>query len=235
MAIPRILHLTSARVPLAGVEESFFRRNARVLGDGWTFRLWSDAENDAAVTQHFPDLLDAYRALPYGVMRADIARLVYMHADGGWYADTDYEWLRDPTEVAAEYDLVLPLSRDADDAGGECVGNAVFGSIARHPFWAAVVFDVLSTPIPSDLPTTAIEATTGPGLLSRHRTEAESDVRSWLPPRRYFHTPVKNSRDSDEALGTHHTRGSWRANSVLWRAKMAQRQLGRLLSPLRRQ
>src|SRR6188474_231200 len=153
MAIPRILHLTSARVPLAGVEENFFRRNARVLGDGWTYRIWSDAENDAAVAQHFPELADAYRALPYGVMRADIARLVYMHADGGWYADTDYEWLRDPTEVAAEYDLVLPLSRDADDAGGECVGNAVFGSIARHPFWAAVVFDVLSTPIPSDLPT----------------------------------------------------------------------------------
>ena len=235
MAIPRTLHLTSARVPLAGVEDSFFRRNVRVLGDEWTYRIWSDAENDSAVAQHFPDLADAYHALPHGVMRADIARLVYMHADGGWYADTDYEWLRDPTEVAAGYDLVLPLSRDADDAGGECVGNAVFGSVAGHPFWASVVSDVLSTPIPSDLPTTEIEATTGPGLLSRHRMEAEGDPRAWMPPRRYFHTPVRLSRDSGEALGTHHTRGSWRANSLLWRAKMAQRQLGRLVSPLRRQ
>jgi len=234
MAIPRILHLTSARVPLVGVEESFFGRNVRVLGDDWTYRIWSDAENDSAVTQHFPDLADAYRALPHGVMRADIARLVYMHVDGGWYADTDYEWLRDPTEVAAEYDLVLPLSRDAGDAGGERVGNAVFGSIARHPFWAEVISDVLSTPMPSDLPTTAIEATTGPGLLSRHRTEAVNDPRSWLAPRRYFHTPVRLSRDSDETLGTHHTRGSWRANSLLWRAKMAERQLRRLLTPLRR-
>jgi len=172
--------------------------------------------------------------LKYSIL-APSRYLVYMHADGGWYADTDYEWLRDPTEVAAGYDLVLPLSRDADDAGGEYVGNAVFGSVAGHPFWASVVSDVLSTPIPSDLPSTEVEATTGPGLLSRHRMEAVGFPRAWMPPRRYFHTPVRLSRDSGEALGTHHTRGSWRANSLLWRAKMAQRQLGRLVSPLRRQ
>jgi mannosyltransferase OCH1-like enzyme len=234
MAIPRILHVTSARVPLAGIEKAFFSRNARVLGAGWTYRIWSDAENDTVMAREFPDLVDTYRALPHGVMRADLSRLAYMHVDGGWYADTDYEWLRDPTEAAAAYDLVLPLARDAGDPGGERLGNAVFGSVAQHPFWGTALRDALSKPPPAELPTTAIEDATGPGLLTRHRESARADPHSWLPPRVYFHTPVQLSHASDATLGTHHTRGSWRTNAMLWRAKMAQRQVERTVAGWRR-
>ena len=234
MAIPRVLHLTSARVPLAGVEHAFFRRNARLLGPEWTYRIWSDADNESLVAQHFPELVEAYRALPHGVMRADLSRLVYMHAEGGWYADTDYEWLRDPTEATAAYDLVLPLARDAVNPGAEQLGNAVFGSIAGHTFWAAALRDALTTPSPPGLPTTKVEDATGPGLMTRHREVARTDSRAWLAPRRYFHPPVSASLTSSVAFGMHHTRGSWRTNAISWRVRMAQRQLLRTVARWRR-
>ena len=233
MAIPRILHVTSRRVPLAGVERAFLRRNRHILGDHWEYRIWSDEDNDKAIERYFPDFLGVFRTLPHGVMRADLARLAYMHIEGGWYADTDYEWLRDPTDAAAEYDLVLPMSRDPQGAGDERLGNAVFGSAAGHPFWTLVLRDALTAPISSDLPETAIESTTGPGLLTRHIDLARSYRKAWLPSRPFFHTPVRLVDECHDAFGVHHTRGSWRPNSIRWRVKMTMRRVERTIVTLR--
>jgi mannosyltransferase OCH1-like enzyme len=221
VAIPRILHVTSSRVPLVGVEKSLFRANRRKLGHSWKYRTWSDSDNDDAIAEYFPEVLDEYRHLQHGVMRADIARLAYMHIEGGWYADTDYEWLADPTEAASAYEIVLPLSRDGRDGGDELLGNAVFGSVKGHPFWSFVLRTTLAAGIPRVVPVMEIEQVTGPGLLTRHRARAHGYAAAWLPQRELFHPPVRGGGPSRaQPFGIHHTRGSWRSNSLQWRLRM---------------
>lgn len=51
-------------------------------------------------------------ASPHGVMRADVSRLLYLYVEGGWYSDTDYYWVRDPTDLVKGRSIVLPTSRD---------------------------------------------------------------------------------------------------------------------------
>lgn len=225
--IPRVLHLTSATVPLRGTEAALSRRNAAVL-TGWTVRLWSDADNDDLMASSFPGYVEQFRRLPFGVMRADVARLAYMAVHGGWYADTDYEWLRDPSDAAAPYELVLPRSLDETDEGGPRLGNAVFGSAPGHPFWAEVLGALFEQELPADLPVTAIESTTGPEFLSTQEFRAAGRTGVWLPPRACFHSQVVAARDG--VFGVHHTRGSWRANPLRWRLRMMERRVRRALT-----
>ena len=50
---------------------------------GWEYRLWTDAENRELVQEHYPWLLETYDRLPENIMRADMARILYMHQFGG--------------------------------------------------------------------------------------------------------------------------------------------------------
>ena len=50
---------------------------------GWEYRLWTDTENRELVWEHYPWLLDLYDGLPENIMRADMARILYMHQFGG--------------------------------------------------------------------------------------------------------------------------------------------------------
>ena len=52
---------------------------------------WSDADNRALVAARYPHLLAMYDSLFLTVQKTDVARLLYLHAFGGLYADADYE------------------------------------------------------------------------------------------------------------------------------------------------
>ena len=218
--ISRVLHLTSNRVPLIGLQRAFRRRNARIL-TGWDIRVWSDADNDALMNAQFPQHVDVYRALPHGVMRADVVRLVYMHALGGWYADTDYEWFKPPP---LDRTAVLPYSRE------NMLGNAVLGSEPGHPFWALALGALFAQPELVDSTISQIEDRTGPGFMTRLLPDAQAFGDMWLAPRSYFHAPVTAA--SVDAFGVHHTRGSWRANPLRWKAEMTRRRVTRAVKRL---
>jgi hypothetical protein len=66
----QVLHLTSTRVPLTGFQRRLMQRNLKTL-DGWAVQVWADADNDGLVGEYFPEYVDTFRALPFGVMRAD--------------------------------------------------------------------------------------------------------------------------------------------------------------------
>ena len=116
----------------------------RALGKrtGLAYRLWTDADIAALLSDTaspYAFFAAAYEALPVGVMRADAARLVLLHAHGGIYADLDTQPLelahRLPTMLLADgggilvghrsgFDCVLPMAQthlqwsDGDGAGG---------------------------------------------------------------------------------------------------------------------
>jgi len=65
--------------------------------------LWTNDDNEALVRKKYPQLLDAYLALPADIFRADFTRNLYMHAFGGIYSDLDAE----------SYKNLLPIFTDA--------------------------------------------------------------------------------------------------------------------------
>jgi hypothetical protein len=60
----------------------------------WEYRLWTDEDNERLVRDHYPQFLEGYRSLSKGVIKSDIARALYMHRDGGMYADLDFVCLK---------------------------------------------------------------------------------------------------------------------------------------------
>ena len=53
------------------------------------YHLWTADDVEALVKQKYPQHWDMYRSVRYPIMRADIARLLILHAYGGLYADLD--------------------------------------------------------------------------------------------------------------------------------------------------
>ena len=91
-AFPRVLHQTwlTSSVP-RGLARSIC--SWRELQPGWQYAFHDDAQNDALVSSAYAWLLPVYSSLS-AVGRADVARLLYMHAYGGVYADLDMTLLR---------------------------------------------------------------------------------------------------------------------------------------------
>ncbi|KAH7173217.1 nucleotide-diphospho-sugar transferase [Fusarium flagelliforme] len=55
----------------------------------YTIKLWTDEDIRVLIQDGYPWLLDTYDGYSHDVQRADIARLVIIHAEGGIYADLD--------------------------------------------------------------------------------------------------------------------------------------------------
>ncbi|KAJ6132680.1 hypothetical protein N7471_007895 [Penicillium samsonianum] len=55
----------------------------------YTIKLWTDDDILQLIKGRYPWLLPTYEAYPQNIQRADMARLLVIHAEGGIYADLD--------------------------------------------------------------------------------------------------------------------------------------------------
>ncbi|KAK6538371.1 hypothetical protein TWF694_011251 [Orbilia ellipsospora] len=55
----------------------------------YTVKLWPEAEIVELIASKYSWLLPTYLSYPYNIQRADIARLVVVHSEGGMYMDLD--------------------------------------------------------------------------------------------------------------------------------------------------
>lgn len=96
----------------------------------WEHRFWSDRDNLFLIEKALPDCVDDYLKFPDGVIRADVARYLYMYEFGGVYFDTDYRFFRSPNEDLLSHICILGV--EAEDApevgGGPKLGNAFIAS-----------------------------------------------------------------------------------------------------------
>jgi mannosyltransferase OCH1-like enzyme len=211
--IPRIIHQTSRGLT---PEEVRLAHRMRTLLPTWEYRIWNDQENETLVREQFPQHLSTFRSIKRGVVKADIARYMYMFAHGGFYFDTDYKLLHPIDERMLAHSCVLPISRNSDSLFR--LGNAVFGSEPNHPFWKDFVERIFSHVQLSDLAEADVEKTTGPDGLTNfylERSVLYSDV--FLPPREVFHPPTSHLGFSFQrgtaTVGVHLCWGSWRKKS----------------------
>ena len=142
-AFPRVLHQTwrTHMVPprLAVFMRSWRERSA----SGWSFRLHTDEDNAALVQSRYSWLHKSYLMMN-AIQRADVARLLYMHAFGGVYADLDVELLA-PLDALLNQTATLGASAMLGqeplphavllERQPRQICNAVLASARGHPFW----------------------------------------------------------------------------------------------------
>ncbi len=146
-AIPRMIHQTwkTAEVPprFLGFVESWKRHHP-----GWTYKLWTDADNDAFVLKHAPEFLATFRGYRSGIERADAIRYLLLLHEGGVYADLDFECLAPLDSVLQGHRLVLGTEPHihAHRLHGRTrlVCNAVMAAAPGHPFWPHLLKELVA-------------------------------------------------------------------------------------------
>ena len=217
--IPKIIHQTSKHLTS---EENRLTRRTRALLPGWEYRLWSDEENKLLVERKFPQYASAFKSIRRGVVKADIARYMYMWVYGGFYFDTDYRLYTCIDEEMLSPSCVLPISRESGSQFR--LGNAVFGSEPGHPFWAHFLGHIFTNVELSDVAESRIEETTGPeGLTAFYLDHASAYGDIFLPGRDVFHPEHiycgLSVRKNASTIGAHLCWGSWRTKGPLGKVR----------------
>ena len=140
---PRVLHQSwrSHHVPprLAGYMRTWRERSP----PGWAFKLHTDADNAALVQSRYAWLEPAFLQMN-AIQQADVARLLYMHAFGGVYADLDVELLQPLDGLLAQSAAANSTALVGQEPLAHAVllerqprqiCNAVLASARGHPFW----------------------------------------------------------------------------------------------------
>jgi hypothetical protein len=220
--IPKIVHQTAKSKDLTWEERMLTRRIAKLL-PGWSVRLWDDHDNLHLMKQHFPHYAERYEAISRGVMKADIARLVYMHAFGGFYMDTDYKLLKPFSEKLLAQRCIFGVEAGQISIAHGAYsydtafkfGNAFFGASRGHPFFEAMIDDIFRR-LPSDsMSDFELMSISGPhGLTSFFKSNYErfpgihfEDQMVFFPPAQA--AGLKHMRDRS-TVGIHLCWGSWR-------------------------
>ena len=137
--IPKIIHQTWRDENIPGPRE--WPESWRRHNPDWEYRLWTDADLQALVHDHYPDLTELFHAYPNPVQRADMGRYLILHRHGGVYADIDTECLAPLDALASETRVVLaeepvehryhthPLGMD------RMFFNGILASPQGHSFW----------------------------------------------------------------------------------------------------
>jgi mannosyltransferase OCH1-like enzyme len=217
--IPKIIHQTAPTKNLSWEERRMSSRMRAIL-KGWGYALWDDFDNLRLVAEYFPQFMERYRSIQRGVVRADIARCMYLYIHGGFYFDTDYKILTEIGDDILANACVLPISRGClGDVSSLRLGNAVMGSEPRHGFWEDFLDELFSSTSLGNLSEDKIEKTTGPEGLTRffvrHR-DKYADIA--LPAREIFHPQLTAANFSyeigRETIGAHLCWGSWRTKHI---------------------
>ena len=164
---------------------------------GWQYRFYTDQDNFQLLNHYFPWFRAVYDSFEMawspGVMRADVARYLYLYQHGGVYADLDFEPLQPLFSKTASSVFGGMLSRasksSADPPCQAIVGqeplehatvlegrthfvcNAIMLSVPHHPFWLHVLATIqeIRRTVFSDDPV----AVTGPRMLQQVNTKRQ--------------------------------------------------------------
>lgn len=122
--------------------------------------IWDDQENQSFIETRFPWFIDAYRAYPSEIYRADAVRYFYLYTFGGIYADMDTECLKSLDGMLALGDVVLGRMGN-NRSFPHSIPNAIMASRPKQQFWLLVISILLHRSTMPGRP----EFITGPILL----------------------------------------------------------------------
>jgi mannosyltransferase OCH1-like enzyme len=219
--IPQLIHQTweTERIPK---KWNPFVEKVKMLNPGWSYKLWSDQENDEFVKREFPDFYQVFNEFPRKIMKADTIRYLIMYKLGGVYLDLDYEVLK-PFDFKL-WNIVLPLEENINDGDSiKWIGNCFLASVPGHEFWRDVINDLQTNP-PVVTDHSQVIKATGPMLLTRiYNSNNYHDI---YTPERIVYVPQLDKKKKDlekiknngVTLGIHHGWGTWRKST--WKERL---------------
>ncbi len=106
----------------------------------YEYRLWTDADIDAFVTDRAPGMLATYRSFRKRIEQVDFARYLILHELGGAYFDLDMESIRSIDPLVSSGRIVLGLEcsehrQQFRPQPARLICNAVMISPPGEPFW----------------------------------------------------------------------------------------------------
>lgn len=219
--IAKIIHQTARNKCISWEERHLIKRAKKLMPD-YEFRFYDDNDNQRLVEKYFPQYIEKYNSINKGVAKADIARLIYMYVFGGWYCDTDYKWIKRPDYILKNTNckIVLPISREDDNIFR--LGNAVFGSEQRHPFWKDFIDYIFQSSELTSLKENRIEKVTGPEGLTEFYLKNKGLYKDvLLPNKKYFHPKLKSASAiiEKDTIGVHLCWASWRTGKLTIRLR----------------
>ncbi len=140
--IPKIIHQTYIS---EGALPPLFREcqtQVKRLHSDWKYIFHSDEDILSFIDTKYPEYKAAFDSLPRKIMKIDMIRYFWMYEYGGMYIDMDYYMIK-PFDIL-NYEIVLPANREDSKGVPTCLGNCIFASIPKHPFWKSVI-DTLFT------------------------------------------------------------------------------------------
>ncbi|KAJ3332735.1 hypothetical protein HDU76_013282 [Blyttiomyces sp. JEL0837] len=103
----------------------------------WEYKLWTNEDNRRLVEDKFPWFLETYLSMPKEIMRADVARYLYMYEYGGLYADLDMECIKPISLLLSRFPTATVFVGRMNSKAhfDDNVPNAFMISRKGHPVW----------------------------------------------------------------------------------------------------
>lgn len=215
--IPKLIHQTWKTNDIPKKHRRFVNK-LKTLNPDWSYKLWTDEDNDGFVKREFPEFYQVFKGFSRNIMRADVIRYLIMYRFGGVYLDLDYEVLK-PFDFGTK-NIILPLALSIKDGDSvNMLGNCFLASVPRHKFWLDVINDLKNNP-PMVTDYTQVIDASGPGLLTR--IYCGSVYHDICTPEKIVYNPIDNLntigyrkkyidkiKNNGVSLGIHYTWGSW--------------------------
>ena len=223
MKIPRIIHQTwkNDRVP-APMQQ--LAQTWRQFHPDWEYRLWTDEQNREFIRSQHPRFLAHYDAYPHHIQRVDAVRYFILLTSGGLYVDLDFECLKACGPLLAGHDCLFGLEPEEHcriHGKDKIISNAFMATIPSHPFFHAVVHDLITYKSDNPNRNDRILETTGPFMLGRVHKDCHQDVTlipsEFLYPLSIFEIEQlaangwndNRRKKLQRAYGVHYHAGTW--------------------------
>lgn len=223
--ISKILHQTSQSITF---EEQYISSKAQLLMPDYEYKMYSDEDNLALFQSAFPEYIEQYQALPEGVIKADIARCLYLYKFGGVYFDTDFKFFKRFPDAFLHYECLLGVEeKNIKSVGGDKLGNAFMCSTQGFELWPAFIKEIFAKYNRGEKD---IVQLSGPHALTRFiNAHPCFKERIYIAPQVVFYPMFNKSKTSaiksEDTVGVHLCWGSWRHKKLLQRLKNKVRRL----------
>jgi len=137
----------------------------------WEYRFWGKKEIEDFIKEEFSDFFPIYKSYSFNVQRWDAIRYLILYKIGGLYVDLDYECI-EPIDSLLNNSLCClgmePTVNAISHDKSFIVGNAFMASMPEHPFFKAIIEEMINGEKYSTL-TKALQImeTTGPFMITR--------------------------------------------------------------------